>query len=211
MTHTTILTRTEIESMGPPAPEELADTGVAEGFLCDLALKHVGYLPDPTTQSIAERLHLPRTLAEELLQHLYREKLIEVKLQTSVGATRYGMLDHGWERLARVQAVCGYTGPAPVSLSDYTHMMRLQAVPSRPASIDTVKSAFNDLVLPESLLQTLGCVINSRRSLFLTGIPGTGKTAVSERINAALPGAIWIPYAVEIDGQIIRIFDTHCH
>ena len=197
--------------MGPPAPEELMDTGVPEGFLCDLALKHVGYLPDPTTAAIAERMHLPRTLAEELLQHLYREKLIEVRLQTSVGATRYAMLDHGWERLSRVQSVCGYTGPAPVSLDDYTHMMRLQAVPSRPASIETVHSAFQDLVLPETLLQTLGCVINSRRSLFLTGIPGTGKTAVSERINAALPGAIWIPYAVELDGQIIRIFDSHCH
>jgi hypothetical protein len=211
MTHTSILTRTEIESMGPPAPEELMDAGVAEGFLCDLALKHVGYLPDPTTATIADRLRLPRTLTEELLQHLYREKLIEVRLQTSVGATRYAMLDHGWERLERVQSVCGYTGPAPVSLSDYTHMMRLQAVPSRPASIDTVQRAFNDLVLPETLLQTLGCVINSRRSLFLTGIPGTGKTAVSERINAALPGAIWIPYAVEIDGQVIRIYDSHCH
>ncbi|MEP6637537.1 MAG: ATP-binding protein, partial [Acidobacteriota bacterium] len=75
----------------------------------------------------------------------------------------------------------------------------------------TARSAFHDLVLPESLLQTLGCVINSRRSLFLTGLPGTGKTAVAERINGALPGAIWIPYAVEIDGQIIRVFDSHCH
>src|ERR1051325_10764384 len=211
MTHTSILTRTEIESMGPPAPEELMDAGVPEGFLCDLALKHVGYLPDPTTAAIAERLHLPRTLSEELLQHLYREKLIEVKLQTSVGATRYGMLDHGWERLARVQSVCGYTGPAPVSLSDYTHMMRLQAVPSRPASIETVRAAFRDLVLPDSLLQTLGCVINSRRSLFITGPAGTGKTAVAERINSALSGGIWIPYAVEIDGQIIRVFDSHSH
>ena len=54
-------------------------------------------------------------------------------------------------------------------------------------------------------------MINSRRSLFLTGLPGTGKTAVAERINGALPGAIWIPYAVEIDGQIIRVFDAHCH
>jgi predicted ATPase with chaperone activity len=77
--------------------------------------------------------------------------------------------------------------------------------------METVRSAFHDLILPESLLQTLGCVINSRRSLFLTGLPGTGKTAVAERINNALPGAIWIPYAVEIDGQIIRVFDSHCH
>src|SRR5262249_19035940 len=69
----------------------------------------------------------------------------------------------------------------------------------------------HDLVLPNSLLQTLGCVINSRTSLFLTGLPGTGKTAVSERMNNALTGSIWIPYAIEIDGQIIRIFDSHCH
>jgi hypothetical protein len=66
-------------------------------------------------------------------------------------------------------------------------------------------------VLPESLLQTLGCVINSRSSLFLSGPPGTGKTAVSERINAALVGSIWIPYAVEAEGEIIRIYDAHCH
>jgi hypothetical protein len=77
--------------------------------------------------------------------------------------------------------------------------------------METVREAFHDLILPDSLLQTLGCVINSRRSLFLTGLPGTGKTAVAERINNALPGAIWIPYAVEIDGQIIRVFDSHCH
>jgi hypothetical protein len=168
-------------------------------------------LPEPTTAALAERLHLPRMLTEEVLQKLYREKLIEVRVQTAVGSTRYAMLDHGWDRLTRLLSVCGYTGPAPVSLRDYSHMMRLQSIPSNPASMETVRSAFHDLVLPDSLLQTLGCVINSRRSLFLTGLPGTGKTAVAERINGALAGAIWIPYAVEIDGQIIRIFDSHCH
>ena len=211
MSQTTILTRAEIESMGPPLPEELRDTGIAEAFLCDLALKHVAMLPEPTTSGVAERMHLPRTLAEDLLQKLYREKLIEVRMQSAVGSTRYAMLDHGWDRLTRLLSVCGYTGAAPVSLNDYAHMMRLQSIPSDPASIDIVRDAFNDLVLPESLLQTLGCVINSRRSLFLTGLPGTGKTAVAERINGALAGGIWIPYAVEIDGQIIRVFDEHCH
>jgi hypothetical protein len=211
MSQTNILTRSEIESMGPPVPEEIADTGVSEGFLCDLALKHVAMLAEPTTGSVAERLHLPRTLTEELLQLLYREKLIEIRLQTTPGSTRYAMLDHGWERMARLQANCGYTGAAPVSLRDYSHMMRLQAIPSRSASMETVRAAFRDLVLPDSLLQTLGCVINSRRSLFLSGLPGTGKTAVAERINSALSGAIWIPYAIEIDGQIIRVFDSHSH
>jgi hypothetical protein len=211
MSQTTILTRAEIESMGPPMPEELAETGIAEGFLCDLALKHVAMLPEPTTVLVAERMHLPRTLTEDLLQKLYREKLIEVKMQSAVGSTRYAMLDHGWDRLTRLISICGYTGAAPVSLNDYAHMMRLQSIPSDPATMETVRNAFHDLVLPESLLQTLGCVINSRRSLFLTGLPGTGKTAVAERINGALAGGIWIPYAVEIDGQIIRVFDSHCH
>src|SRR6185503_984921 len=160
MSHTAILTRAEVESMGPPLPEELADTGISEGFLCDLALKHVAMLPEPTTAAIAERINLPRTLTEELLQKLYREKLIEVRLQKTVGATRYAMLDHGWDRVSRLLSVCGYVGPAPVSLNDYAHMMRLQSIPTDPASIDTVRQAFHDLVLPDTLLQTLGCVIN---------------------------------------------------
>ncbi|HTG86840.1 MAG TPA: hypothetical protein VL907_07400, partial [Pyrinomonadaceae bacterium] len=172
---------------------------------------HVAMLPEPTTTAVAERINLPRTLTEDLLQQLYREKLIEVKMQSAIGSTRYAMLDHGWDRLTRLLSMCGYVGPAPVSLRDYSHMMQLQSIPSNTASMDTVRRAFHDLVLPESLLQTLGCVINSRRSLFLTGLPGTGKTAVAERINGALAGGIWIPYAVEIDGQIIRVFDGHCH
>src|SRR5205085_3914572 len=211
MTYTTILTRAEVETMGPPVPEELSETGTHEAFLGDLVLKQVAMMPEPTTKLVAEQMHLPRALVEELLQRLYREKLIEVRAQATMGATRYAMLDHGWERVERLFQVCGYVGPAPVSLRDYAHMMRLQAIPSQHASIETVRTAFRDLVLPDSLLQTLGCVINSRRSLFLTGMAGTGKTAVAERINAALPGAIWIPYAVEIDGQVIRVYDTHNH
>jgi hypothetical protein len=211
MGHLSILSRGEIEGLGPPTPEEVAETGIHDAFLCDLTLKHVAILPEPTTTTVADRLHLPHALTEELLDHLYREKLIEKRLQSAVGSTRYAMLERGRERVSRLQSQSGYLGPAPVSLDDYSHMMRLQAVPSRAASIDTVRNAFHDLVLPESLLQTLGCVINSRASLFLTGLPGTGKTAVSERMNAALFGSIWIPYAVEIDGQIIRIFDAHCH
>jgi len=197
--------------MGPPTPEELSETGIHQAFLCDLALKHVAMLPEPTTISVADRLHLPRALTEELLYHLYREKLIEMRLQSAVGATRYAMLDHGWDRVQRLQTQSGYLGPAPVSLDDYAHMMRLQAVPSRSATMESVRNAFKDLVLPDSLLQTLGCVINSRSSLFLTGLAGTGKTAVSERMNQALSGSIWIPYAVEVDGQVIRVYDGHSH
>jgi predicted ATPase with chaperone activity len=74
-----------------------------------------------------------------------------------------------------------------------------------------VASAFSDLVLPESLLQTLGLAINSRRSLFISGVPGTGKTSVAERLNRALETPIWIPYAIAIDEHVINTYDAHNH
>jgi hypothetical protein len=206
-----ILTRNEIETLGPPVPEELGDLGVSQSFLADLALKHAATQPEPTTASVAGSLHLPRSVTEELLYQLYREKFLEMRLQSAIGATRYAMLDHGWERVMWLRSQSAYEGPAPVCLADYTHLIRLQAVPVERASYEHVRQVFSDLVLPESLIQTLGCVINSRAALFLTGVPGVGKSAVSERINAALAGDIWIPYALEVDGRVIRVFDPNVH
>ncbi len=211
MGHLSILTRAEIETLGPPIPEELADIGLPETFLHDLALKCLATLNEATSVTIAEKIHLPCALTEELLYHLYRQKFIEMRLQSGSGATRYSMLEQGWERVKVLQGHCGYVGPAPVSLADYTHITRLQASLSRPVSMARVRSAFRDLVLPESLLHTLACVINARSSLLLSGRSGTGKTAVAERMNGALSGFIWIPYAIEIDGQIVRLFDERRH
>ena len=211
MGHLSFLTRAEIEELGPPTPEDLEETGVSEALLHDLALKYVATLADATSALVAEKLHLPCVLIEEVLYSLYREKLIEMRLQSALGVTRYGMLNSGWERLLVLETHNGYRGPAPVSLADYAYMISLQAAPSQPASIESIRGVFCDLVLPESLLQTLGCVINSRSSLFLTGLPGTGKTAVCERMSAALSGYVWIPHAIEVDGQIIRIYDSNYH
>jgi hypothetical protein len=211
MGNLSFLTRAEIESLGPPTPEEVAETGISQASLRDLALKHVASLTEPTTATVAEKLHLPLALADEILYQLYKEKLIEIRLQSAAALTRYAMLDHGWERVTRLYSFCGYAGPAPVTLEDYTYMTRVQATPSQPVSLERVRKAFSDLVLPDSLLKTLGCVITSRSSLFLTGLPGTGKTAIAERINVASTGTIWIPYALQIDDQIIRVFDPHCH
>ena len=211
MGHLSFLTRAEIEELGPPTPEDLEETGVSDALLHDLALKYVATLADATSALVAEKVHLPCVLIEEILFSLYREKLIEMRLQSALGVTRYAMLDTGWERLLVLETHNGYRGPAPVSLADYTYMIRLQAAPSKPASMEAIRSIFSDLVLPDSLLQTLGCVINSRSSLFLTGPSGSGKTAVCERMCAALSGSIWIPHAIEVDGQIIRIYDTNYH
>src|SRR6266403_2220169 len=130
------LTRAEIESLGPPMPEELEETGLSEEFLSELALKHVAALANPTTRSVAENLRLPHVLAELLLQQLRREKFIEIRSQGR--DARYAILEHGRERLRHLYQQSAYVGPAPVPLSDYTQLMRLQAAPFRAASMEMV-------------------------------------------------------------------------
>jgi len=206
-----LLTRTELEKYGPPTPEELEEVGLSLPLLRDLALKQLAALHISTAQRVAEELRLPSALIDELLYQLYQEELIEMRVPTGNSESQYVMRKPGWKRVTQLRANNGYLGPAPVSLADYSYMMRLQAIPTRPATLETVRDAYKDLVLPDSLLYTIGCAINSRSSLFLSGLPGMGKTAVSERINGSLFGSIWIPYAVAVEGVIIRIFDEHCH
>ncbi len=195
----------------PPVPESLAETGLSFQFLADLALKTAALESSISSATVAERMRLPLLLAEELMQHLYHEKLVEIRAALGFNNHRYALLDRGWEQLKRLQEFCSYVGPAPVSLTAYSVMVRSQAQPPEVVETEKVAATFADLVLPESLLRILGCVVNSRRSLLISGAPGTGKTAIAERINEALAGAIWIPYAIAVDDQVINIYDPHHH
>jgi predicted ATPase with chaperone activity len=201
----------KVEQFAPPLPESLDATGLSFQFLADLALKVSATESTLTTATIADRMCLPMPLVEQLMQHLYREKLVEIRGSVGFSNNRYALLDRGWDQLRRVMEISGYVGPAPVSLAAYSAMMRSQAQPEDLVGPDQVAQAFHDLVLPDSLLQTLGFAINSRRSLFISGIPGTGKTSVAERINNALQTPIWIPYAVAVDEHVINIYDAHNH
>jgi len=201
----------KIAAFAPPVPESLEATGISFQFLADLALKVSATESALTTVTVADRMCLPPPLVEQLMQHLYREKLVEIRGGAGFNNNRYALLDRGWDQLRRVMEISGYVGPAPVSLAAYSAMMRSQAQPDDLVGPEQVTGAFNDLVLPESLLQTLGFAINSRRSLFISGIPGTGKTSVAERINNALQTPIWIPYAFAVDEHVINVFDAHNH
>jgi len=194
----------------PVPPSTLEETQLDFNFLADLALKAVYADADSTTVRMSEKLCLPVQLAEMLLQHLYKEKLIEIRSQRGI-VTRYAMLDRGWERVNRLLELNGYIGPAPVSLKAYTEMVLQQDRQRQPVLPKNVNNALANLVLPDITLQTLGLVSQSRRSLFLFGEPGNGKTSIGMALHNAQPGEIWIPYAIEVDGQIIKVYDKHNH
>ncbi|MCC6494082.1 MAG: AAA family ATPase, partial [Pirellulales bacterium] len=46
---------------------------------------------------------------------------------------------------------------------------------------------------------------------FLFGAPGNGKTSIAERVTQAFGDCIWIPRAIVVDGEIMRVFDPGLH
>ena len=107
----------------PIPPKTVEETQLDFGFLADLALKTVYADANCTTARAAEKLCLSTPMVELLLQHLYKEKLIEIRGQVGYLNNRYGMLDRGWQRANRLLDLNGYIGPAPVSLQSYTEMV----------------------------------------------------------------------------------------
>jgi hypothetical protein len=199
------------ETLVPIMPELIEQTGLNSGFLYDLALKIVSSSSDSTSERMAEYLKLPMGISENLMQYLYREKYIDIRERSGVQRNRYAMLDRGWDRMQRLLSLNGYIGPAPVTLEDYSagiHWMHQHTETADPAN---VSNAYEHLVLSDQQLKTLGLIVDSRRSLFLTGPPGCGKTSAAIALHAALRGEIWVPYAIEVDGQVIRVFDPHVH
>jgi hypothetical protein len=198
-------------TLSPAMPELIGDTGLDSGFLADLALKTVSSDTSSTSERVSERIKLPMGITEKLMQYLYREKYIEIRERSGVQSQRYSMLDRGWERVQRLLTMSGYIGPAPVTLDDYTDGVHWLHQNTRTASSADVAHAYSGLVLSDRELQTLGLVVDSRRSLFLTGPPGSGKTTAATALHSALKGDIWVPYALEVDGHVIRVFDPHVH
>ena len=199
------------DALLPLPPATVEDSGLDFAFLADLALKTVYADTSCTTQRAAERLTLPVPLVDTLLQHLYRERLIEIRETLAPQNRRYAMLDRGWERVRRLLDLNAYIGAAPVSLDAYTAMVKRQEDIRPPVKPDAILAAVADLVVSDMTFQVLGVAANSRRSLFITGAPGNGKTSIARALHQALGGEIWIPRAIEVDGQIINVFDSHNH
>lgn len=207
----TVLLPDDVRDDVPPTPANINELGVSLNFLHDLALKSLALEPISTASEIANRLNLGLMITDTLLQKLSRDKFIEIKGVVGAHNHRYGMLERGWAEAARVTALNSYVGPAPVSLAAYSESIRRQVRTRLPASRVELDQAMEELVLNEGAKQVLGLVASSGRSLFLSGPSGNGKTAMARALVRAIRGNIWIPYAIEIDGQVIRLFDAHTH
>lgn len=114
-------------------------------------------------------------------------------------------------RATELLEICRYAGPAPVPLDAYRKMVVYQTIKNVNLNQETLNGAFSNLVISEQVLKHLGPAITSGKSIFMYGPPGNGKTSVAEAIGKALPEDVYIPHAIIVGGEIIKVFDPVNH
>ena len=193
----------------PIVPDRLEDLGVPRSVVADLVLRYLWLHGSGTLARLNETLKLSFPLLETLFHQFRNQQLLEVKGMTGNDYS-FSLTAGGRAQASGRNEVCQYVGPAPVSIQQYQKVVKAQAAHVR-LSRESLRQAFDDLVLPDGLLDQLGPALIGHQSLFLYGGTGNGKTSIAERILRIYHDSIVVPYAVEVDGHIISLFDPVVH
>ena len=193
-----------------PAPPRLfGQIDISEARLMDLAVRHIGIRGIATIQLLADLMKLPLELAEAIFRRLNEQQYVEVRRMS--GNDYVFSLSPNGRKLAAERALSSrYAGPAPVSLKSWSAAVRAQ-VANIEITRDKLRRAYSDIVVTDRLLDALGPALISRGAIFLYGASGTGKTTISERLGRVFEDAVVVPYAVEVDDQIIVLADSAIH
>ena len=193
------------------ASNSIEEVGVRRNLLEDLALKTLYLIGEMTLQELAHRMGLNLPMVEELFQRLRKDHLVHVTGMAG-NVHRVTTTSGGKSRALELLAQNQYAGPAPVSLEDYVARIRGQSVRNMGVRPEDVEQAFEELVLDPQTITRLGTALVSGRAIFLYGPTGTGKTTIAETLTKLFYNdLIWLPFAVEVDGQIITVYDSVIH
>jgi predicted ATPase with chaperone activity len=200
----------------PPPLMNLDDTGLSPLWLQDLVLKVMYFQGYLTGYKIAEEVALPFSgVVDQIVEVLKRDKLIEVRssqMGLGEGAYLYAITGGGIARAREALERSQYAGPAPVPLTAYIDSINRQARSRLTVTNRIMRQVMSNLVLSEDAFQTIGPAINSGTSIFIYGPPGNGKTSVARAIgNLIQSQSIYIPFAIYVDGQVIKLYDSVNH
>jgi predicted ATPase with chaperone activity len=200
----------------PPPMQKIEDTGLPLLWLQDLVLKVMYFQGYQSGFKIAEAIALPFTgIVDQILESLKKEKLIEIKsaqMGLGEGAYVYSITGAGIARAREALERSQYAGQTPVPLEAYNESVRRQSRSRLQVTGRNMRQILSHLVLSEKVFHKLGPAVNSGASIFIYGPPGNGKTSVARAIgNMVLGQSIYIPYAIYVDGQVIKMFDNVNH
>lgn len=196
----------------PPAPLRTEDTGLPPMLLHELVLKAMRQHSLSSLRQLSRHLKLGTMLLESLLTQLRREALVEVPHRGALaGDVHYQLTQTGHQRALDALSRSLYSGAAPVPLSAYVQRVQAQSVADMGLTRERFEQAMASVVMQPELRQQLGAAMKSRRAKLLYGPPGAGKTFLCERMASLLQGAVAVPHAVEVHGEIISLFDPLVH
>jgi len=196
----------------PPQPRSIQDTGLAVDQIEQLLIKTL-FTGEASGHVAADRMRLSYTMLEPLIERLRAERQIEVRGTQGSGTAgfRYALTDLGRDRAQQYLAINHYIGPAPVPLASYVSYMRTLQRARGYIDRERLRQGFSHLIVADEVLEQLGPAVNAGKAVFLYGPPGNGKTVIGEGMGRALGGDMYIPYAIDLDGQIITMFDPINH
>jgi DNA-binding MarR family transcriptional regulator len=195
------------------APRDVADTGLPESMIEDHIIRTLYFANEMAAAELTQECGLSYSILSELLKSLSKDLYVEVKGQRGVGDAGYiyTLTGKGKARALECLQKTWYRGPLPVPLDRYIEAIKVQTVRNVVVTAETIRSAFAELIIKDKILDQLGPAMNSGSSLFLFGAPGNGKTAIAERLSRLMGDSIYIPRAIEVDGYVIKLFDTLSH
>ena len=207
-----VITETSSAVSAPPLPVTLQDTGLSADQVEQLLIKtlHVG---EASGLATADKIRLPFTILEPLIERLRAERLMEVRGAAGSGAAsyRYALTDAGRARAQQYFEISRYVGPAPVPLAAYVAEMTALQKARGYVNSDRLRGGFQHLVIRNELLEQLGPAVNAGKAIFLYGPPGNGKTVIAEGLGRMLGGEMYLPHAIDVDGHVITMFDPIAH
>jgi hypothetical protein len=196
-------------AFNPALPQNFQELGVPESLVLDLVIRRLLIEGYSSLASLSRALRLSVPVIDSVFKHMRAQQLVEVKGMT--GNDYNFLLSSAGKQLASERfQVSQYAGACPVSLKDYNAATRAQ---SAKVQVDrrALRQAFSDLVVTDRMLDQLGPAIISQNSIFVYGPTGNGKTSLAERMLRVYQDAVLIPYAVEVDSQIISLYDPVVH
>ena len=204
---------TEAGFAPPAAPQSLEATGLSADLILQIVTKTLHLAGELSGTELSERLGVSFQIVEPALALLKREHHCEISGGSVLGGPsfRYRLTDTGRVRAALFLEHDHYIGALPVPLEQYSAYIKQFAGEEIHLNKELIRHAFSHLVLSPRVLDQLGPAIAARHSLFVYGPPGNGKTVISQAIREVLSGDMAVPYALSIDGYIIRIFDPVNH
>ena len=215
---TTIFTQDPAAATHPtvhhiPEPVTASSLGLDRGLLVDLSLKTLFYGGRMTRAELSGALKLSGSAMQDVLHAAKADDLVQILGSDGQGPAgyQYTLTQKGIDRAHDAFQRSGYVGPAPVSLSAYIHQTAQQTVRGTTISREQVQRALGNLVLSDETLGRIGRAAASRRSTLIYGNSGNGKTSVVRALGAASQSNILIPYAIEMVGQIVRLYDPSKH